>query len=287
MKLRKKIIQILTITSIISLFPISSYAGYGDITIDQSFHYETDGLWKPGRVESKDFYINNNKGNAISIDRLYINLKSSEYWKDNKKLDTNNKELDINSKEFKEFAKYSTVTLKHGNDVLFKDKFENLLSKDGIKLLKNIDIKSNSKELLNMTIDMDLKKNNDAQAIYNVFTIGVAYKIKQDIAPPTDQDKPGDGNIVPPTDQDKPGDGNIVPPTDQDKPGDGDAVPPTDTDNSVDTDTDVDGDRSDKLPQTGGVINSASLIVLGAIAIGTGAMLNKKSEEKEGGKHNE
>ncbi|WP_286312316.1 LPXTG cell wall anchor domain-containing protein, partial [Romboutsia ilealis] len=101
------------------------------------------------------------------------------------------------------------------------------------------------------------------------------------------QDKPGDGNIVPPTDQDKPGDGNIVPPTDQDKPGDGDAVPPTDTDNSVDTDTDVDGDRSDKLPQTGGVINSASLIVLGAIAIGTGAMLNKKSEEKEGGKHNE
>ena len=172
-----------------------------------------------------------------------------------------------------EFAKYSTVTLKHGNDVLFKDKFENLLSKDGIKLLKNIDIKSNSKELLNMTIDMDLKKNNDAQALYNVFTIGVAYKIKQDIAPPTDQDKPGDGNIVPPTDQDKP--------------GDGDAVPPTDTDNSVDTDTDVDGDRSDKLPQTGGVINSASLIVLGAIAIGTGAMLNKKSEEKEGGKHNE
>ncbi len=170
---------------------------------------------------------------------------------------------------------------------MFKDKFENLLSKDGIKLLKNIDIKSNSKELLNMTIDMDLKKNNDAQAIYNVFTIGVAYKIKQDIAPPTDQDKPGDGNIVPPTDQDKPGDGNIVPPTDQDKPGDGDAVPPTDTDNSVDTDTDVDGDRSDKLPQTGGVINSASLIVLGAIAIGTGAMLNKKSEEKEGGKHNE
>ena len=92
-----------------------------------------------------------------------------------------------------------------------------------------------------------------------MFTIGVAYKIKEDIVPPTDQDKPGDG----------------------------DAVPPNDTDNSVDTDTDVDGDRSDKLPQTGGVINSASLIVLGAIAIGTGAMLNKKFEEKEGGKHNE
>ena len=294
MKLRKKIIQILTITSIISLFPISSYADYGDITIDQSYHYEDDGLWKPGRVESKDFYINNNKDNAISIDRLYINLKSSEYWKTGEK-------IDINSKKFKEFAKYSIVTLKHGNDILFKDKFENLLSKDGIKLLKNIDIKSNGKELLNMTIDMDLKKNNDAQALYNVFTIGVAYKIKEDIVPPNDQDKPGDGNIVPPNDQDKPGDVDIVPPNDQDKPGDvdivppndqnkpgdGDVAPPNDTDNSVGTDTDVDGDRSDKLPQTGGVINSASLIVLGAIAIGTGAILNKKSEEKEGGKHNE
>ena len=65
MKLNKKIIQVLTITSIISLFPISSYAD-NDITIDQSFTYE-DGLWKPGRIESKDFYINNNKENDISI----------------------------------------------------------------------------------------------------------------------------------------------------------------------------------------------------------------------------
>ncbi|WP_304969483.1 MBL fold metallo-hydrolase, partial [Romboutsia ilealis] len=115
--------------------------------------------------------------------------------------------------------------------------------------------------------------------------IGGISKLKElkggNIVPPTDQDKPGDGDAVPPTDQDKPGDVDAVPPTDQDKPGDVDAVPPNDTD------TDVDGNRSDKLPQTGGVINNASLIVLGAIAIGTGAMLNKKSEEKEGGKHNE
>ena len=236
MKLSKKIIQILTITSIVSLFPISSYADYKDITIDQSFTYE-DGLWKPGRIESKDFYINNNKENDISIDRLYISLKSSEYWKTGEK-------LDINSKKFKEFAKYSTVTLKHGNNVLFKDKFENLLSKDGIKLSKDINIKSNSKELLNMTIDMDLEMNNDAQALNNVFTIGVAYKMEEDV------------------------------------------VPPNDSDDSVDTDTAVDGDSSDKLPQTGGIINSASLIALGAVAIGTGTALNKKSKV-EGGKHNE
>lgn len=240
-KLTKKITQILTITSMISLFPIISYADYGDITIDQSFTYE-DGLWKPGRVESKDFYINNNKENDISIDRLYMNIKSSEYWK-------TGEELDINSNKFKEFAKYSTVTLKHGNNVLFEDKFENLLSEDGIKLQKDIDIKSNSKELLNMTIDMDLEKNNDAQALNNVFTIGVAYKMEGPIKPPV---KP-ENQIEPPTKPIKPGTGGV----------------------------------SDKLPQTGGIINSTSLMVLGAVAIGTGFVMNRKSEEKGGDKHNE
>ena len=228
----------LTITSMISLFPIISYADYGDITIDQSFTYE-DGLWKPGRVEFKDFYINNNKEDDISIDRLYMNLKSSEYWK-------TGEELDINSNKFKEFAKYSTVTLKHDNNVLFEDKFENLLSEDGIKLQKDIDIKSNSKELLNMTIDMDLEMNNDAQALNNVFTIGVAYKMEEPIKPPV---KPED-TIEPPT---KPGTGGV----------------------------------SDKLPQTGGIINGTSLMVLGTVAIGTGFVMNRKSEEKGGDKHNE
>ena len=42
-----------------------------------------------------------------------------------------------------------------------------------------------------------------------------------------------------------------------------------------------------KLPQTGGIINSASLVALGAIAIGTGALLNKKSDKKGGDKHHE
>ena len=279
MKLSKKIIQILTITSIISLFPLNSHAAYGDITIDQSFTYE-DGLWKPGRIESKDFYINNNKENDISIDRLYMNLKSSEYWKTGEK-------LDINSKKFKEFAKHSTVTLKHGSNVLFEDKFENLLSKDGIKLSKDIYIKSNSKELLNMTIDMDLEMNNDAQALNNVFTIGVAYKMEEDVVPPNNPDEPGDGNVVPPNNPDEPGDGNVVPPSNPDEPEDGYVVPPNDTDDSVDTDTDVDGDSLGKLPQTGGIINSASLIALGAVAIGTGIVLNKKSEDKGGDKHNE
>lgn len=252
-KLSKKIIQVLTITSIISAFPISSHANT-DITIDQSFTYE-DGLWKPGRVESKDFYINNNKENDISIDRLYMSLKSSEYWK-------TGEELDINSSKFKEFVKYSTVTLKHNNNVLFKDKFENLLSKDGINLSKDIDIRSNSKELLNMTIDMDLDMNNDAQALNNVFTIGVAYKMDEDTTPPINPDEPSNPDIDNPTN-------------------------PDESNKPVKPGTDADGSQSGKLPQTGGIINGASLVVLGSVAIGIGFVLNKKSLKEKGGKRYE
>ena len=226
---------------------MSSHANT-DITIDQSFTYE-DGLWKPGRVEYKDFYINNNKGNDISIDRLYMSLKSSEYWKTGEK-------LDVNSSKFKEFAKYSTVTLKHNNNVLFKDKFENLLSKDGINLSKDIYIRSNDKELLNMTIDMDLDMNNDAEALNNVFTIGVAYKMDEYKVPPINPQEPSNPDI-----------------NDQSKP--------------VNPGTDVDESQSGKLPQTGGIINGASLIVLGSVAIGTGFVLNKKSSKEKGGKHHE
>ncbi|CEO12301.1 anchor protein [[Clostridium] sordellii] len=249
-KLSRRIIQILTVSSILSLFPISSYA-YNDITIEPSFTYE-DGLWKPGRVESKDFYINNNKENDISIDRLYMSLKSSEYWK-------TGEELDINSAKFKEFAKYSTVTLKHNNNVLFKDKFENLLSKDGINLSKDIYIKSNRKELLNMTIDMNLEMNNDAQALNNVFTIGVAYKMDEDTTPPINPDEPSNPDIDNPINPDKPA-----------NPG-----------------NDVDVSQSGKLPQTGGIINGDSLVVLGTVVIGTGFVLNKKSSKEKGGKHHE
>lgn len=39
-----------------------------------------------------------------------------------------------------------------------------------------------------------------------------------------------------------------------------------------------------KLPQTGGIINSTTLTVLGAIAIGTGLVIEKKSSSTKGGK---
>ncbi|GAA0102371.1 hypothetical protein UT300012_30860 [Paraclostridium bifermentans] len=253
-KLKNKILKSLIVISTIALFPINSYANNSEITIDSTFTYE-DGLWKPGRLESKDFYINNNKENDIQIDRLYMNLKSSKIWK-------TGEELDTSSKQFKELAKNSTVTLTHKGEVLFKDRLKDLLSAEGILLSNEIDIKANDRALLNMTIDMDLDMNNDAQALNNVFTIGVAYKMDEDNVPPTNPDEPSNPDIDKPTYPDKPN-----------KP--------------VNPGTDIDGSQSDKLPQTGGIINGASLVALGTVAIGTGFVLNKKSSREEGGKHHE
>ncbi|MGL5694896.1 MAG: LPXTG cell wall anchor domain-containing protein, partial [Peptostreptococcaceae bacterium] len=160
---------------------------------------------------------------------------------------SNNQFLDINSSKFKELAENSTVKLNYKNTVLFEDKLNNILSEKGIVLLEEINIKSNEKELLNMTIDMDEEMNNDAQALENIFSIGVAYKIDETDTP-------------------------IEPPT---KP-----QPP------VNPDTGIDGE-TDKLPQTGGIINSTSLLLLGTIVICTGIALNKKSSQGKGGKHHE
>ena len=169
----KSIIKVVSIIFIIALFTKGTDAYStnitNDITIDKTFTCE-DGPWMSGRLESKDFYIHNNKESDIRVDRLYITLKSSEYYKTGEK-------VDIYSRKFKEFAEHTNFLLKHGKDILFEDKLKNILTKDGIKLNKDIYIKSNSKELLNMTIDMDLEMNNDAQALNNVFTIAVAYKI--------------------------------------------------------------------------------------------------------------
>lgn len=238
----KKIISIIVIGCIIYISTISIRAINNPISIEAAVEFN-DEMWYPGKVESNDFYINNTGEDYISIDRIYIYLKSSEYYKTAEK-------LNVNSKQFKEFAKNSTVILKHGEDELFKGRFENLLSNKGINLSKKIYIEANNKALLNMAIDMDVNMNNDAQALKNIFSIGVAYKIEE-ITPPSY----GDGGFG-------------------------------DIEDSIDNDIDIDGDSSEKLPQTGGIINAASLSVLGILSIGAGIVLNRKSGKKEGGKHN-
>ncbi len=245
-------IKLLAITLVIAFIPMNIHASNkDDVLIDQIFTRE-QGVWYPGRVESKDFYIRNNKENNISIDRLYIRL---EYSKDLK----TNQLLDIDSNQFKEVSTNSTVKLHYKDKILFQDKLDNLLSEKGIVLAEEINIKSNGKVLLNMTIDMDEKMNNDAESLENIFSIGVSYKIDSD-----NQENP-DPEI--PIDPDEPGNPKPKPPINQG--------------------TDVGGSTDGKLPQTGGIINSYSLLAIGTITIGTGILLNRKTSKEKGGKHHE
>ena len=238
--------QILVVVIII-LFTTSNIhaSNMEDILIDQIFTRE-DGLWYPGRVESKDFYFINNKENNISIEKLYIRLESCKNLKKNQL-------LDISSGQFKELSTNITVKLHYKDKLLFQDKLDNLLSEKGIVLAEEINIKSNGKVLLNMTIDMDEKMNNDAQSLENIFSIGVSYKIDSD-----NQENPDPDNL-----------GNLKP------------KPP------INPGMDVGGSTDGNLPQTGGIINSSSLIAIGTITIGTGILLNKKSSKEKGGKYHE
>lgn len=246
MKLNKKIIQILIISAILFINPINAYAdSNNDISIDSIFGKE-EGLWYPGRIESKDFAIENNREKNILIDRLSIELKLVKDLK-------NNIFLDIESKQFKELSKNTIVRVNYEDTMLFEERLDELISKKDIVLSKGININPNDKEVLNMTIDILEEMNDDAQDLENIFNIGASYKV--------------DDTIV-----EKP----ITP----DKP----INPEPDIPSKPETNLDGDLNLSNKLPQTGGMINSASLVVLGTIALGTGLVLNKKSSKEKGDK---
>lgn len=252
MKLSKKIIQILTITSILSLFPLNTFAASGDITIDPTFTYDQDGLWQPGRGEVKEFNITNHKDEDVLIDRLFIELTKAINWRIDKV-------LDIDSVEFSELAQGSIFKLIYDGAILYEAPLQKLVEEQVIVIPRGILIKSGQKQLFEMEISMDESIGNDAQALHKAFTIGVGFKRDLD-------------SIIPPVD----------PPTEPENP-----TGPTKPIKPIKPVNPETGGVTDKLPQTGGIINSASLIALGTVAIGTGIVLNKKSENKGGGKHNE
>lgn len=196
-------------------------------------------LWYPGKIESKDFYIINNKEDNIIIDKLYMQLGLS------KNLITN-EILDIKREQFLEIAEHSTVKMTYKDKLVFESELNELIHEKGFVLSEEISIKPNEKELLSMTIEMTEEMaeqmNNNSQAIENIFNIGVSYKVDTD----------------------------------------------TDVGESTDVENSGSGENNfDKLPQTGGLVNSVSLLVLGTIAVGIGMILNKKTSNNEGGKQDE
>lgn len=228
--LNKKMTKLLTLASILSLFPMSSHAYEKAVTIDPTYTYG-DGLWKPGRELTKKFNINNNREEDIVIDRIYIQLTYLRHWKEDILLDES-------SKEFKELSKYSNVTLTHDGEVIYKSTLEQLVAEEAINIPKGISIQGEQSEPFEINLYMDEQMGNDAEALDVEFILGVSYSMDDEAV-----------------------------------------VPPKEDDDDKNNDT-------DKLPQTGGIINSTSITVVGVVAISVGAVLNKKSDKK-GGKDNE
>lgn len=248
----KEIIKSGMVILIMVVLATKSYAEINSEDIDIAIYpilTKKQGLWYPGKIESKDFYIINNKEDNISIDKLYMQLELCRNLR-------TNEILDIEHDKFKEVAEHSIVKMTYKDKLIFESELNELTHEKGIVLSEEIYIKSNDKELLNMTIEMTEEMaeqmDNNSQDLENIFNIGVSYKV--------------DTN--------------------------------TDVDTDINTDIDVgestDGENGgsgennfDKLPQTGGLANSVSLLVLGTIAVGIGMILNKKTSNNERGKHNE
>lgn len=246
MKTKKCIIKILSTISVLLLSTTGIYAYENkSIVIEPTFN-KNQGLWQPGKIESKEFYIKNNKNKNIIIDKIYLSLDSSTNY-------ITKKEVDISSLEFNELARNTVVNLNYQGDVLFQGKLDNLLSENGIVLYQELNINSNEKVLLNMNMKIDEEMGNDAQSLENIFNIGVGYKINNN--------KPI----------------NPTPPTEK---------PNKNLNTSLNPDMEA-ASGSDKLPQTGGIINSTSLMLFGVVTIGAGFILNKKSYKEKGGKHHE
>lgn len=226
--MKKCMIKLISLTSILTIcfvMLINAEPNTKPLEIHQVFT-DLDGQWYPGRIQSNDFRITNNRSKGVQVDRLSIKLTSS----------INNKTgniLNENSSEFKEISQNSIVSLKQGNKVLFEKTMSQLLDEEWTTLNEIISIEPNSNANLNMTINMGKEEiTNNAQAIESIFSIALTYK----------------------------------------------------DDDSVIVKPEID---DGKLPQTGGLINSATLTLLGAVAIGTGLIIEKKSSSVKGGKDDE
>lgn len=220
-----KLISLSALMTMCFAIPINADENTKPVEIHQIFT-DADGQWYPGKIQSNDFSVTNNRTKGIKVDRLSIKLTSARNYK-------TGEILNQDSSEFKEIVENSTVTLKNGNTVLFEKNMNQLLEEEWTTLNEIISIQSNSDANLSMTIDMGKEEiTNNAQAIESIFSIALTYKEDEDV---------------------------IV------KPGTNDG----------------------KLPQTGGMINSATLTFLGAVAIGTGLVINKKSSSRKGGQDDE
>lgn len=296
MKNIKKALKVITMSFLISLMvsaPIYADTKSGksiDVYIEQ---YDPLDVWKPGDNRTFKFKIENNTNNKIKVDSISI------FNKIRKNIGLNH--LQENTK----------LVFKYEGEIISDEGIilKEMLKKQDIVFKKNINIDKNSEETLVMEIIMDEEMGNEAQSISSVYSFKLGYKkvdsggggeIQPPEKPPTDPDNPPtdpDNPEKPPTNPENPS--NPDDPSNPNNPGTPSNPDNPDNPNNPGTpsnpsnpnkpgqgnDTDVSGD-ADKLPQTGGIINGASIGVLGLSLVGAGIVIDKKASNK-GGKADE
>lgn len=250
MKLIKRILTILSISSIICInfiLPVFADKKINEDILIQIYDKQ-DLLYQPGAYEKVGFTIENKTDKDMSIKKIYFMEKSRVNG--------------INmGKAFEEMAKHTTIIIEEqGNeDNKVSSNLNNILGENnGINLPQFVGISPNEKKDFILTVDMDEAMNNDAQGISRVFSLGVIYNLDSN------------GGVINPDEPSNPDTDN---PTKPDKP-------------EIDNVDDNLDNSTDRLPQTGGIINSTSLTLLGMAVVGLGIVLDKKSSNK-GGKSDE
>lgn len=248
MKNIKRVMKSLAVSCIVCIsITVPSFA-YQNENVSIQIYQQPNKLLKPGASEVIKFVIKNNTNQKMTVDKIYMMEKS-------KTVD----EKPSLSKKFEEMAKYTDITIKQtGNESnKVKSGLKDMLGeKNGVNLKNNVSIYPGKEQSFDMTIDMNEAMGNDAQSLSKVFSLGTVYNLTSSGGGTTDPDKP--------TDPSKPGQSH---------------KPSNSNRSNV-------GGSTDKLPQTGSIVNSTTLTVLGIAVAGLGIALDRKSSNK-GGKSDE
>ncbi|MEG2457984.1 MAG: hypothetical protein RSB41_03745 [Bacilli bacterium] len=309
----KRIIKVMTISSIICFviatptFASSKNTNNISLSIER---YEPKEGWKPGDNNEIKITIKNNSNKNIKVDQIFINHKSKEG-------------LNL-EKAFKEMSENTNVIFRYNNKNISKDiTLQNLLS-DGKVVIDDVVVNRNTTLDILMAIDMNENMGNNAQGLSNVYTFKIGYRNIDNggggtVTPPIKPEEP-EKPVDPenpdqkPEEPDKPENPDQKPdePENPDKPENPDQKPdePNNPENPENPDkpsnpggnpnkpdkpnkpgsgnnnTNV-GGSTDKLPQTGGFVNSTTLTILGLSVAGAGIVLDRKSSSKKGGKIDE
>lgn len=309
MKNVKRSIKSITLSSIISLsmaVPVLAAPSTNQNVIVGIEQYSEGTVWKPGDSRSLKFYIKNNLNKKIKVDTISMFNKSRE---------------DINlGLALEEMAKHTKIDFKYNDksvvkEVLTLDKF---LKEEKVILSNQVPISSKQEVELIMEINMDEEMGNAAQSLSSVYNFNIGYKIidnsggggsggsgSEDTEPeepekPEDPENPGGSedtdepeNPENPENPDEPenpgGSEDTDKPETPNKPGDTNKPGGSDGTNKPGTGGNGNnvGGSTNKLPQTGGIVNSSTLTIVGISVAGVGIVLDRKSSSKKGGKIDE